>query len=747
MQPNKSVSAESLRDKVMQFINKHSAIRNRPKQQEEKQQTFNKHETFRLEFTAGDIRRMKLIFPCDLLGADPRPQHVGCVLVEVTKIKTKKTYAIPLSQKDKLSIHKDLKSLAELQPLKWIYATPFLRAQNENLDWDIVRSDEHYNDSKSDGGIDTLESYQIIHQALIRDIKKTVGKITTEKQVIRQINIIDAGCGAEPLLPKIMQELAGQFPTIVFKGLGFDISPLNITSCQSNFSHPSIQYCVADITHITEIVSKNIDQNENSVTLLVCSGILNRVVLRGAYQCLTVLQNITMTNIEYVFATGFSAPLFTLGMIKRVGFIVDDLVVATVNPKVVLHKKTTIQQLDYYTKRLKKDSTLLDLSMSVHPEKMLSKFFKKARGNIIHIDLSFCAIGDYDLLSRALLKFPNLSKITFLHHDLVACKNLIKKIPGSDKLSVVVRCVNNEALLAGSSKFISRIAALVEVPHILEDRRTKLLMYFNQFRGIVENDKTKMPIQQLLLQEDVAGLTSEVGRDVSQFDVVYIGVKILALEFARQGKLRHLQDISSIIVNSRDALFMDCLIEVAAHGCVEDLEFLFKQYGASSEQVTECLFMAVLNDNKKIFEFLKGHPQLTRSKIEEFVGVSLKSEKIKIIKILGEVSGVFPKITDFERPLNTNSIRKLLNAGCKLPVDDLLACAVSEQNNELAKILQEEKQCRLHAVVKIMPLNGSMGEILSSSLSKLLALACAETNGAKKEVIELAVGNRLAPAP
>lgn len=423
------------------------------------------------------IRRVKLIARSDIAIESDIAFHDS--LLEIST-DSKKKQVLRVSESDSKIL---LAQFIKLQNMtsKQIIAIDLLQAGKGALSWKYQKSHAEYQ-------ANTYQMYETIHAELISNAIASLKKLIKPNVPIK-FNMIDGGCGANPLLFKLKAAVEkdpelSQNKLIEFKWLGFDFSPDNIVECnkllaKANDEKQEITNMVfveGDLTKMDELIQQQ-KNNKNlyadGVTVGCFSGSTTRLVLSDALQCLDALQSMAKGKMEIAVFSGWAELLFRKFQAKRIGY--DSQFNAKplnyLHPIVTLQEKSLAEQVNYYLSRLAKDPTFLDLSLHPAPVEILKELLKNKSidfNKITDIDLSFCNINakDSKILAELITKNfgnPNLH-VTFYHHHAEAIENFPITQLLNANTQLTLRHVNNELYLMGSPNFFERLEEHIVLP-------------------------------------------------------------------------------------------------------------------------------------------------------------------------------------------------------------------------------------------------------------------------------------------
>lgn len=472
------------------------------KSEEEERTKLGPREIFTLD-TAGnstqpDIRRIRFLV---------RPDHIygnfdldGLVELSNTNNREKQLFKISETEakilKDKFNKLQNLSS-------ELITSIDLANAGTSGeINWKSKSSHDVYEEK-------TYETYAKIHTELIKNAVIALKKQIQEGHT--KFNIIDGGCGSNPLLFKFKTAVEedpelSKNKNLQFKWLGFDFSYENVIACNKLLKDKpdltDVTFVEGDLTEMDELIKQQ-KENEtlfaDGVTVGCFSGTATRLVLYDALQCLDVLQSMAKAKIEASVFSGWAELLFRKFQAKRIGYDseFDTGAISYLHPIVTLHEKSLADKLQYYVSRLTKDPTFLDLSLSPSPVEILRELINNKTidfNKIMYIDLSFCDLTAEsskmlgDLIVKN-FKNPDLH-VNFYHHRLDAIANFPISTLVDKQFNV--RLVTDELYLMGSPNFFERLAEHFILPSFTSTRKGTILNdIYESLEKITPEDRSK----------------------------------------------------------------------------------------------------------------------------------------------------------------------------------------------------------------------------------------------------------------
>lgn len=334
----------------------------------------------------------------------------------------------------------------------------FDRMTLDSLSWKDTKMSEIYskNDSKKEN---VTNDYAHIHE----QINYMLSYILKQHPDLEKINIIEGGCGNGELL-KSIEELLQQKENLKVNLVGFDFNSNNIKACGHNYQGKA--YFFTDNVLRLESVIQDNQQNGlldfQTMTVLMLSGVISRVVLKNSFEALEVLQQAALSNIEYIVGGAHTEILVNDFIIKRVGYKQLDIPnLAIVPPKHWGKEGFAFQKIDIsailQNKKNKMDKqNLLDLSMAPNPALLLAILQDEMKDNLV-IDLSFCRLTDTLITTiHSLHKKLSHIKLIFWHWD----ENVIDQFAGNFAGKIAILSLNHvtsEIYLMSPRSFFSEL--------------------------------------------------------------------------------------------------------------------------------------------------------------------------------------------------------------------------------------------------------------------------------------------------
>lgn len=383
--------------------------------------------------THSTIRRIRLF---------ATPDDYQDSFIEVSK-NIKGTLTKQIVRTSPATTKKLLEFFMELQKIRseQIVSIDLVRAGTEQLDWQESLSSSQYYKKEID------QTYDKIHEEICKNfinqlkeyVKNQIVSLGSDTSDIK-VNVIDGGCGQNPLIFKLKKavEADSELANVKIKWLGFDFSSKNVDDCneslkkqllntteeksdyikpdhininlpeaeadfgamdfdamdiaatqeeknnnQEIISDPSnnIHFAVGDLTNMEDLIQQE-NNNQHlypgAFTIGCFSGSTTRLVLKDALQCLTVLQSLASAKIEVGIFSGWADLLFRKFQAKRIGYNsqIDTSTLSYAHPLILLNQQSLAEQINYIANRLAKHPTTLDLSLHPDPLKILNEIIK-----------------------------------------------------------------------------------------------------------------------------------------------------------------------------------------------------------------------------------------------------------------------------------------------------------------------------------------------------------------------------------